>query len=81
MKRSEMIAKMVAVLEETKTCSNESKAKAILAMQTEAGMKAPPYSFTRMTSFFDDDDEEVSFPFEQSQNMWEEEEPERSGAW
>jgi hypothetical protein len=43
MKRSEMIKKMVEVLEETKNAPLEVQAKSLLAMQTEAGMTAPKH--------------------------------------
>lgn len=60
MKRSEMIKKMVSVLEETAHCSNELKAKAILAMQTEAQM-LPPRAIVEVRSTMTDDDGDVLF--------------------
>lgn len=44
MKRSDMVAKIVAVMSETSNCPFDVVARSILAMQSEAGMLPPDYN-------------------------------------
>lgn len=53
MKRSEMVQKIVAVLEEVSNVPNDIKAKSILAMQSEAGMLPPEPEYGNCYEFND----------------------------